>query len=88
MKTAMNYQRTRTHVPYPNAVTRRQIANKVLDLLIMAASGAGLAASLLFILLFIRAKIRLPDNPAGGNLSLLYLNYTCTATIIATASGI
>ena len=53
MKTAMNYQRTRTHVPYPNAVTRRQIANKVLDLLIMAASGAGLAASLLFILLFI-----------------------------------
>ena len=53
MKSATNYRKTNTSIPYPNAASRRQIANKVLDLLIMAASGAGLAASLLFILLFV-----------------------------------
>ena len=37
-------------LPYPNAATRRQIANKVLDLLLMAAVGAGIAAMLLFLL--------------------------------------
>ena len=37
-------------IAYPNAATRRQIANKVLDLLLMAAIGAGLAAMLLLLL--------------------------------------
>lgn len=37
-------------LPYPNAATRRQVANKVLDLLLMAAVGAGLAATLLLLL--------------------------------------
>ena len=37
-------------IPYPNAATRRQIANKVLDLLLMAAVGAGLATMLLLFL--------------------------------------
>ena len=37
-------------LPYPNAATRRQVANKVLDLLLIAAVGAGLAAMLLLLL--------------------------------------
>ena len=37
-------------LPYPNAATRRQIAHKVLDLMLMAAIGAGAAAMLLLIL--------------------------------------
>lgn len=37
-------------LPYPNAATRRQIANKVLDLMLMAAIGAGSAAMLLVLL--------------------------------------
>ncbi len=53
MKTATNYRQRSTAIPYPNATNRRQILNKVLDLLIMAAVGAGLAASLLFILVFV-----------------------------------
>lgn len=35
---------------YPNAATRRQIAHKVVNLLLMAAIGAGTAAMLLFLL--------------------------------------
>ena len=35
---------------YPTAATRRQVAHKVLDLLLMAAIGAGAAAVALFIL--------------------------------------
>lgn len=53
MKLAINYQRKNNIIPYPNATSRREVVHKVLDLLIMAASGAGLAASLLFILLFV-----------------------------------
>ena len=41
----------RTKAPaYPNTATRRQIAHKILDLLLMAAIGAGAAAMLLFLL--------------------------------------
>lgn len=41
----------RTKVPsHPHAVTRRQIAQKIVDLLLMAAIGAGAAAMLLFLL--------------------------------------
>ena len=39
----------RPHVPYPNAATRREILNKLLDLLTMAALGVGAAAILLFL---------------------------------------
>ena len=35
---------------YPNAATRKQIVNKIVDLLLMAAIGAGLAAMLLLLL--------------------------------------
>lgn len=37
-------------LPYPNAASRRQILNRILDLLLMAAIGAGIATMLLFVL--------------------------------------
>lgn len=37
-------------VPYPNAATRRQVAHKILDTLLLAASGMGIAVILLFLL--------------------------------------
>lgn len=37
-------------LPYPNAATRRQVFQKVLDFLVMVASGVGVGAMLLFIL--------------------------------------
>ena len=36
--------------PYPNAATRRQIQQKVLDFMVMVASGLGVGAMLLFLL--------------------------------------
>lgn len=36
--------------PYPNAATRRQVLHRLLDLLLSAAIGAGIAAVLLFLL--------------------------------------
>ena len=35
---------------YPNSATRKQVMNKIVDLLLMAAVGAGLAAMLLLLL--------------------------------------
>ncbi len=49
MKTASVYRSTGT-IPYPNAATRRQILNKVLDYVLVAACGMGIAAMLLFLL--------------------------------------
>lgn len=40
----------RDPVPFPNAMTRKQMLNKLLDGLIVAASGMGLAASLMLLL--------------------------------------
>ena len=37
-------------LPYPNAATRRQVFQKVLDFLVMVASGVGVGAILLFML--------------------------------------
>lgn len=36
-------------IPYPNAATRQEMLHKFLDLLLVAAIGAGLAASLIFL---------------------------------------
>ena len=44
-----NY-RMNAPIPYPNAMTRKEALHKVLDALIVAASGMGLAASLLLLL--------------------------------------
>ena len=42
--------RVKTKLPYPNAASRRQIFDKVIDLLLMGASGAGAAAIVLLLL--------------------------------------
>lgn len=47
MKTTMIREYALT---YPNAATRKQVMNKIVDLLLMAAVGAGLAAMLLLLL--------------------------------------
>ncbi len=52
MKTAAcstNYK-MKDPIPYPNAMTRKEMLHKVLDTLIVAACGMGLAASLLLLL--------------------------------------
>ena len=53
MKTTILYRSdyaNRPNLPYPNAATRKEIFSKFLDLLLMAALGAGAAAILLFFL--------------------------------------
>ena len=53
MKTAALKRRIirfNTYIPYPNAMTGRQMLQRVLDLVLLAASGMGLAAVLLFFL--------------------------------------
>lgn len=40
-------------IPFPNAATRKELVHKFLDLLLMGAIGAGLAASLLFLLVIL-----------------------------------
>lgn len=47
MKTTTIYKQA---LPYPNAASRRQILHRILDLLLMAAIGAGCAAMLLLLL--------------------------------------
>lgn len=49
MKTATATYNSRVQVPYPNAITKRQILHKVLDILLITASGMGIAAMLMFI---------------------------------------
>lgn len=52
MKTITLYRTdyaNRPNLPYPNAATRQEITNKILDLLLMAALGIGAAAILLFL---------------------------------------
>ena len=53
MKTAIRrFRRFMNYAPYPNAATPTQALHKLLDTLIVAASGAGLAAMLLLALAF------------------------------------
>lgn len=54
MKTAeayRTYNNMRSCVAYPNAATTKEMVHKVLDGLLMIASGAGIATIILFILL-------------------------------------
>lgn len=56
MKTAVAYRTYKTYRPriaYPNAATRKQMLQKLLDGALMLASGAGIAAMVLFMLLFL-----------------------------------
>ena len=53
MKTAAMHRTdlaNRPNLPYPNAATKRQIFDRFVELLLMAALGVGAAASVLFIL--------------------------------------
>lgn len=55
MKTAVykSYCRPVRQIPYPNAATRRQILQKLLDTVLVAASGMGVAAMLLLYLVLV-----------------------------------
>lgn len=56
MKTATvrrNNYTTNPQIPFPNAATRKELIHRFLDLLLMGATGAGLAASLLFLLVIL-----------------------------------
>ena len=52
MKTIVcnTYYRPISRFPYPNAATRREILHKALDTLLVAASGVGIAAMLLLLM--------------------------------------
>lgn len=53
MKAATIYNPAATNteaVAYPNGMTRRQLLNKLVDFLLIAAIGVGAAAILLFLL--------------------------------------
>ena len=43
----------RPYVPYPNAATRRQLLEKLLDLLLITAICAGVAACMVFLTVLI-----------------------------------
>ena len=52
MKTTVTYRTDYAHrpnLPYPNAATRKELLNKFIDLLLVAAIGAGAAAIMLFL---------------------------------------
>lgn len=54
MKTAVTSKTNfmaRPVVPYPNAVSRRQFCHKLLDTLLVAASGMGVAVMLVVVLI-------------------------------------
>ena len=53
MKTATAHNNYRRPIAYPNAATRRQTFNKFMDGLLLLASGAGVAAMIMFMLLFL-----------------------------------
>lgn len=52
MKTAVCRQNRKAlrPLPFPNALSRRQVLNRVVDVLLVAASGAGIGAMLLLFL--------------------------------------
>ena len=47
MKTAVCKSACRPAFPYPNSATRQEVLHKVLDTLLVAVSGMGIAAILL-----------------------------------------
>lgn len=51
MKTAVCKPCYRPVIPYPNAATRRQLLQRILDIALIFACGMGLAATLLLAVL-------------------------------------
>ena len=50
MKTTVYKASQHLVIPYPNAATRREMFQKVLDTLLVAASGMGIGAMLLLLM--------------------------------------
>ena len=50
MKTAICKSNCQLRVPYPNAATRREVFQKAVDTLLVAASGMGIGAILLLLM--------------------------------------
>ena len=50
MKTAICKSNYRAALSYPNAATRREVIHKLLDGILVAASGVGLSAILLLLM--------------------------------------
>ena len=56
MKTAALRRRIthfNTYIPYPNAATGRRMLQKVLDIILMAVCGMGIAAIFLFMMVLL-----------------------------------
>ncbi len=56
MKTAVTTKSgfmARPVVPFPNSVSRRQLLHKILDVILVAPSGMGIAVTLLVLLVII-----------------------------------
>ena len=51
MKTAelKLYNRSKTHIRFPNIISKQQILHKFVDILLLTASGMGIAAMLMLI---------------------------------------
>lgn len=52
VQTRVSYM-SRPVVPYPNAVSRRAFFHKILDTILVAASGIGIAVMLVFLLMIL-----------------------------------
>lgn len=50
MKTAVCKSNYRPAIPYPNAATQKELLHKTLDTLLVAASGMGIGAILLLLM--------------------------------------
>lgn len=50
MKTAVCKLNRQSAIPYPNAATRAEVLHKLLDTLLVAASGMGVGAILLLLM--------------------------------------
>lgn len=49
MKAMTTYQK-RNYIPYPNAATKKQVVEKILDRVLLSACGMGITAIFLFLL--------------------------------------
>lgn len=52
---AIKYTDSRSHpfLPYPNAATRQEILQKLVDILLMGAIGVGSAAAMMLLLVLV-----------------------------------
>ena len=53
MKTATAYYTARPHIPFPNAATRQEMIRKFVDRLLLVASGFGITATIMLLLVML-----------------------------------